>query len=126
MAEAVVNVRFEPPSEGLAELIERLAVATFKRESIAPAIRDLCERLPPEVVKEVRGLVDANFDLYALKDEQTRAVLVASADAHYLLGLLRRDIELCQARARIRGELNRRLGAEVSSESLKQYGREGR
>ncbi len=112
-------------SEGLAELIERLAVAVFKSCSLRRDVEELAAAAGPTVANLVVSIVGANLQLYRLKDEQAEAIKTHCPSATQLLDLIRRDIELCQARARIRGELNRRLGAEVSSESLKQYGREG-
>ncbi len=111
-----------PPSEGLAELIERLAVATFKHVSCETELRYLTREAGEEVAELIKNLLEQNARLYALKDRQASAVRMKCENAGLLLRLLRRDLDLCKSRAVIRAELNRRLGQEASGESVKMYG----
>lgn len=74
----------------------------------------------------IEKLVIANIKLYHLKDKQAEAVKEIAnphkPTEHYL-DLLKQDIELCQARARLRREIDRRLDSSTPTyANIKHYG----
>lgn len=123
MPEMYVNVAVNnDSSEGLAELIERLAVAAFKWCDTEARIEALAKRTGPETAALIAELMRHNAQLWRIKDWQADAVAREDPDAAGLRVLIKRDIELCKSRALIRAELNRRLGQAPVGESVKQYG----
>lgn len=109
-------------SEGIAELIERLAVAAFKGEALCDDAKRLAAVRGEETSRCVCQIIADNRALWDIKERQAIAIREQEQSPDVLRELLIRDLELCKSRAAIRAELNRRLGSEVSGESVKRYG----
>ncbi len=80
------------PSEGIAELLERLVIANLKLFAV-------CEEK-----KRLVGLEQSGQPV----------------DQHELLDNIKKDLDLCRSRAAIRAEINKRLGS-FSGEVVKTY-----